>query len=119
MPKITLDSIREAVNAKYDATEIELSPDCIVKLRNPLRLPKEERKALVAKFDSFKGDGKKEVSDEDQVKLLSEVLTIAAEDKALVNILIETLGDDLALYAEVLETYVGGVQVGEASASQN
>ncbi|MEU4155695.1 phage tail assembly protein [Actinoplanes sp. NPDC026670] len=108
---ITLDDIRAAAEAKYGSTDIAISEDVTVRLLNPLRLPKAKRDALGAL------QGKLGEDDADQEALLSEAILVVAESEAKGKKLLSALGGDLALLAQVFETYSDGTQVGEASPS--
>ena len=112
MATITLDSIREAAEAKYGSLDIELGTET-VRLLNPLRLPKANRDKLLAVQDRINDHD----DDADQAELLTEALRLVAESKAKADRLIKALDGDLAMIAQVFETYVKGTQAGEASGS--
>lgn len=108
---LTLDSIRAAAEAKYGSTDIDLGDGQIVRLLNPLRLPKERRDALMAAQDKLNGD------DADQAAVLTETLTLVAETPKQAEALLSAVGDDLGVLAAIMEEYGAKTQVGEASAS--
>lgn len=108
----TLDDIREATEAKYGATTIEFGDES-VDLRNPLRLTKDERAELRKAQKAMSAD------DADQEKVIADILTLAAKDKAQIKKLLSIVGDDLAILAEILRGWMEDAQVGEASPSQN
>ncbi|OKI45112.1 phage tail assembly protein [Micromonospora sp. CB01531] len=112
MSTITLDSIRAAAEAKYGSLDIELGTET-VRLLNPLRLAKANRDALMAVQDRLNDKD----DDADQAEMLTEALRLVAESKVKGDKLIKALDGDLALLAEVFESYVKGTQAGEASGS--
>ena len=114
MSSFTLDDIRAAADKKYGATEIIISDDITVNLVNPLRLKKKDREALVAVQDKLSGEGDEQT---DHLELLSEAIMIVADDKGAAQILLDTVGEDLALIAQIFSTYIDGTSAGEASAS--
>jgi hypothetical protein len=121
MATFTLDSIRDAAEKKYGSTDIDLGDDNIVRLLNPLRLPKEKRKALMSIQDRLdteekEGEEKEEV---DQEAVLADAIRLVAEDSKQAEKLLKVVGDDMAMLAEIFSTYTGEAQVGEASASQS
>lgn len=109
----TLDNIRAAAEAKYGSTDIDID-GTVVRLLNPLRLPKERRDILT----SLQGELNSEDIDIDaEMDKLRQALVVVAETPAQATLLLDAIGDDLALLAQVFETYGEGTQVGEASAS--
>lgn len=114
---ITLDSIREKIEAKYASTDIQLSKTEVVKLRNPLRLPKAERarmmnldKELEAVKDDIDG----------QLELIEEIISIAADPKHTPGKrLVEEVGNDAAILLDIVDRYLGEQELGEASTSES
>ncbi|MBQ0949246.1 MULTISPECIES: phage tail assembly protein [unclassified Streptomyces] len=111
MASFTLDNIRAAADAKYGSTDIEVDEKTTVHLLNPLRLPKEKRDQLVALQDKMDDDGA------DQEKVISDALRLVADHPKKAEALLTAVGGDLAVLAQIFETYGKGSQVGEASAS--
>ena len=114
----TLDNIREAAEAKYGATEIEVGSRT-VRLLNPLRLSKAKRNELMAlqgKLDAEATDGEEPV---DQEELLSGAIRLVCETSGQADCLLDEINGDLAVLAQVFETYGKGTQLGEASASDD
>ncbi|MCD2462458.1 phage tail assembly protein [Streptomyces sp. MBT42] len=111
MAAFSLDDIRAAADAKYGSTDIELDEKTTVHLLNPLRLSKEKRAELSALQEQMEADGA------DQEDLLAKAIVLVADHPKKGEALIKAVGGDLALLAEVFETYGKGAQVGEASAS--
>lgn len=107
-----LDDIRAAAESKYGSTDINLGTR-IVKLLNPLRLPKKQRDALIAVQERLNAE------DADQEALLAEALSLVAESGAAAKALLAAVGDDLAVLVEVFARYSEGTQAGEASASRD
>lgn len=109
MSVFTLDAIREAAEAKYASTDIALDEKTTVRLLNPLRLPKADRDALQDVQGRFS-----EEEDVDQAEVFRYALRIVAEDKKAIERLLTAVGDDLAVLAQIFQTYTGGTSVGEA-----
>jgi hypothetical protein len=120
MATFTLDDIREAAEAKYGSTDIQVD-DVLVRLLNPLRLTKVKRTALIAyQKDLEAKDGEDgDSEDVDQAEVFQAILRLVAATEHQGDVLIAELGDDLALLASVFEMYSAGTQAGEASASQD
>jgi hypothetical protein len=113
MATFTLDDIRAAADKKYGSTDIPLGDGSVVKLVNPLRLPKDKR-------DTLSGIGERmEVEGVDQADVLADALRAAAASATEVEKLISEIGGDLAVLVTLFEHYTNGVQAGEASASQD
>ncbi|MFH8414356.1 phage tail assembly protein [Streptomyces collinus] len=113
MAQITLDSIRKAAEAKYGSTDIELGDGFTARLLNPLRLAKEKRAELLKIQDKLNGD------DVDQEQVLADAIRLVAENEKAADKLLKEIGSDLAVLAQIFETYSNGTQVGEASASES
>lgn len=111
MSTITLDDIRAAAEARYGSTDIDLGNGLIVRLLNPLRLSKTNRAGLSSLQEKLSADGA------DQELLLTEALRMVAETPGKAEILIDAIGGDLAVLAQVFSAYTEGTQAGEASAS--
>jgi hypothetical protein len=109
--QFTLDAIREAAEAKYGATEIVVDDKTTVRMLNPLRLPKTVRDALVAIREELTAEGA------DQAEIFRKCIVLVSEEEAKARILVDAVGDDLALLAEIFRTYTEGTSVGEASPS--
>ena len=126
MATFTLDDIRNAAEAKYGSTDIQVG-DVLVRLLNPLRLSKTNRAALMAtqklletkKEDSEDGAEVEEVEEVDQEETFHKIIVLVAETEFQAKALLDAIGDDLAQLASVFEMYSEGTQAGEASASQD
>lgn len=103
----SLDSIREAVNAKYANTRIE-GGDYHVLLVNALQLPKEKRDALSSIQDEMEKD------DADQVQIFGNAIRTVATSEEHADRLLSEVGDNLAFLVEIFSRYSGSTQVGEA-----
>jgi len=116
MSAVTLDSIRQAADAKYGSYDIELPDGSVTRLVNPLRLGDKARAELkvVQKNLSESSDAD---NDLDQVDLFEEAITVVAETKGQATRLLKLVNRDLALLAEIFSAYGENTQVGEASAS--
>ncbi|MFI7315477.1 phage tail assembly protein [Streptomyces venezuelae] len=111
MASYSLDDIRNAAEAKYGSTDIELGGET-VRLLNPLRLTKAARNELTALQERLGDDGA------DQEELLSEAIRLVAEHTKAADRLLKAVNGDLAVLAEIFDRYGEGTQAGEASASQ-
>jgi hypothetical protein len=107
----TLDAIRDAAEKKYGATEIVVDEHTTVRLLNPLRLKKERRDALTTMQETLTDEGV------DQVAVFGNAIRLVADNEDDANRLLEIVGDDLAMLAEIFRTYGAGTGLGEASAS--
>jgi hypothetical protein len=107
----TLDDIRTAAEKKYASTEITVG-DTNVVLVNLLRLPKEKR----AIFESLQDEVNAEEDGEspDQADKLADLLRVVAATEKQADVLLDAIGDDLALLATIFETYAKGTESGEA-----
>lgn len=114
MSTFTLDSIREAAEAQYGSTDIDLGGS-VVKLLNPLRMTKAKRDGLVAASERLSAEGE----DADQDAAFDEIFLLIAENEIAGQKLVDALDGDLGMKAVIFEKYQGGTQVGEASASQS
>ncbi|MEU7030048.1 phage tail assembly protein [Streptomyces sp. NPDC046275] len=111
MASFSLDDIRAAAERKYGSTDITFGED-VVRLLNPLRLPKARRDALLALQEEM---GKE---DNDQADLLARAIRTIAESEKAADKLLAAVDGDLAILAEIFGHYGESTQVGEASASQ-
>lgn len=126
MAKITLDSIREAAEAKYGTYTIELDDNGnVVELLHPIRLSETARRELVAVQESSRegGEGEEEGADADaQVdRFLStlRIVTATPHQFELLQLALSPRGyPDLGLIAEVVAGWMKDQKVGEASPSQ-
>ncbi|MFC0622815.1 phage tail assembly protein [Kribbella deserti] len=109
----TLDDIRTAAERKYGSTDIALTETETLRLLNPLRLSKQNRTALIATQEKLSDE------DADQETILADCIRLIADSDAKATKLLDAIDGDLAMLMEVFERYSAGVQVGEASASQD
>jgi len=106
---LTLDDIKAAADKKYAAYPLDIDEQGTIELTNPLRMTKELREEL----SELKADDYEDVIDyfEDTFALASSKDEAARIRKAL--------GEEAALYAILFESYSNGVELGEASPSQD
>jgi len=110
---VSLQSIRDAAEAKYGSLDIPLTDDYTVRLLNPLKLDKTNRDALVdlqEEMDAEKADHE---------ALLSKAIELVAATPEQARRLLEEIGGDVTILMEVFKEYSEGTQVGEASASDD
>lgn len=106
---VTLASIREATEAKYGSTIVDLGKDK-VELVNALRLGKTKREKLT----ELQKDEEIEVHEK-----LSQLVRLVAKTEAQAEKLLAAVGEDTAVLAEIVNTYTKGTQAGEASPSES
>lgn len=119
MATVTLDSIRDAADAKYGAYTIDMGDDGVLSLQNPMRLTKQQRKELNDIQSKLDIEGKEaEDIDRDEVaeteQLLAESIVCVADNKTLARKLIKLLNGDLAQLMVIVEGFNGGTEAGEA-----
>ena len=110
---ITLDSIRQSIETKYATFDIDFGVGRILSLRNPLRMPEEDRETL----RSFGDRVDAAETPEEQAKVVGDLIVTVATDKLLAQAFVTTItaGEDAALMLmEVVAQYMAAQQVGEA-----
>lgn len=107
MASYTLDDIRAAADAKYASTDIDLGTGDVVHLVNPLRLPKASRDKLHELQDRLEKDGA------DQQVLLEDAIRLVSDNGQKADALLTEIGGDLAVLAQIFETYGESTQVGK------
>lgn len=129
MADFTLADIQAAADAKFGDCRIALGGNEEVILRNGLRMPKEERRELTGlqkRLDALQSDDEEIqqselMPDEDQAdamtRLIRDILSLVAADKATVTTMLSRIGDDLPTLLQVLTEYGQVAQPGEASPS--
>lgn len=112
---VTLDSIRQAADAKYGSYDIELTDGTVVRLLNPLRLSDEKRAELKAAQKALSAStDDDEAEDVDQVTGFENVLRVVAQTPEQGDALCAAVNRDLAVLAEIFRAYGKNTQVGEA-----
>lgn len=104
------DEIRNKVSTKYSAFDIELE-DTVVSLENVLRLPAERRNKVVDIQTKMTEEG----FDGDVVEEMKKIIDLLIKDKASAAKLHKAIGGDAAFYAEIMELYAEGTDLGKAS----
>lgn len=121
MSTYSLDQLREDTEKKYGDFVVELGNDEEVRLRTPLRLPKEGREELRKMFRQYRelqeSDDDGQFVSEQSIQLMRDQLYLLATNKNMANRMLKLVGDDLALLSGLLEAYAEATQLGEASAS--
>ena len=106
---LTLDDIRGAADKKFGAFPIDIDEAGTIELVNPLRMTKERRDQLSElKADDF----------DDIIDYFEASFALASSEAEAARIR-EALGEEPALYAVLFESYSSGVELGEASPSQD
>lgn len=104
--------IAKAADKKYAPLELDLPDESKVVLRLPLRLSRDERKAISKAFDI------KDEEEKDMLDIYSEVFRIVIEDQESAEKLISLMGEDLAMYQELFAEFAERMQPGEAGSSK-
>lgn len=110
--KFSLDDIKAAADAEYTSTEFEFGDGKVAVLTNPLRLSAKARSEMARMQERLDAAAKDPAID--QAGLLEGALLLACADRAVGKEFIAAIGGDLAVLAKVFESYVQGVQAGEA-----
>lgn len=105
MATFSLDNIRDAAEKKFAHTDIEVG-DTVVRLVNVLQMSEDKRAALRAAEADTEGISEREA--------LERVIRLVAEDADKAEVLISAVDGNLAMLAEILSTYNGETQAGEA-----
>lgn len=106
---LTLDDIRAAADKKYGSYPVTVDDGGEIALTNPLRMKKEVRDELTKlKSDDF-----------DDIIDYFEATFAKASSEAEAKRIRKAFGEDPALYATLFELYSDGVELGEASPSQD
>lgn len=126
MATISLDQLREDVNRKYGDFEVELDGEHTCRLRNALRLNKDERNQLRSLQKRYDNIAKEEKLPEDDLNrrsdgeieeafttVLFEQIRLLAENKPSVNKLLKAVGDDQAMLMHIVQQYMEITQPGE------
>ncbi len=108
---MNLDDIRASVEQKYQSYDITVGQRVVV-LRNAIRLPSADRKALSDIQEEIK-------TTDDHLSCMKKMLKVVIEKDADYQALVKAIGDDLAVYAEIVGEYGKRTQVGEALGSQS
>jgi hypothetical protein len=123
---VTLDSLRESTIRKFEPVKIGLKDGSEVELKSMLRLGKKSRDAVfetITDMQSITGDSdSEEMSSEESdllIESISKIFNLIASSPAK---LLKELDDPdalikVTLMTEVLNVWIGGAQLGEASNS--
>lgn len=106
---VSLKSIRESVEKKYVAYEIELDNGEVVKLLNPLRLA-DDKLTKLSQFADEAGD----LDLSSIAEKIEEVISTVAETPGGAKKLIAAAGRDRAVLVSILESYFEAQEAGEA-----
>lgn len=107
---ITLDFIREAADKEYGSFSVNVDDGAEISLTNPLRMSKERRTKLSGlDADDF----------EDPIDYFEAAFAIASTEAEAKRIRKALGNEDAALYATLFKLYTKGVELGEASPSQD
>lgn len=114
----TLDNFRDAAEAKYGSLPIEHEGETF-SLRNVLRLPSADRKAISSAQDDVKGEDGEDADEDKALESLRKIVRIAADKKKPADKFLEAVGEDAGILMVIIEQYMEDTQVGEASPSQD
>lgn len=107
------NDLAKAADKKYAPLELDLPDESKVVLRLPLRLSREERKAITRAFDV------KDEEEKDMLDIYTDVFRIVIEEKEAADKLLDLMGEDLAMYQELFAEFAERMQPGEAGSSKN
>ena len=117
MAKITLSDVRAAVSAKYEPLEIELEDGTVAVLPPVMTMPATQRQKFMDAQDAWAGDDDEEMTVAETESRFDEMFAIIIGNAKVAEKLLKNL--NLAEKMEIFEQYSKGMQVGEASPSQN
>lgn len=106
------NDLAKAADKKYAPLELDLPDETKVVLRLPLRLSREERKAITRAFDV------KDEEEKDMLDIYTDVFRIVIEEKEAADKLLDLMGEDLAMYQELFAEFAERMQPGEAGSSK-
>ena len=115
MATLTLDDIRESVEREFVSTKIKIGEVEVV-MTNPIRMSKEQRKKLSESMEGTEEATKETL--EGQFDRMLGIIRAAVPDKTQANLLVNAIGDDLAVAMKVLDAYLKEQKPGEALGSQ-
>ena len=107
------NDLAKAADKKDAPLELDLPDETKVVLRLPLRLSREERKAITRAFDV------KDEEEKDMLDIYTDVFRIVIEEKEAADKLLDLMGEDLAMYQELFAEFAERMQPGEAGSSKN
>lgn len=111
MPSIKLSDIQHAADKKFGDFEIHLPDETIVSFAPALRLPKASRKELAAALDIEK---RAEVDNGDDLyDLYKDIFRISARQADGFKKLEKVVGDDPAVWQELVAEFMEDSQAGE------
>lgn len=136
MPEVTLASIVEAAEKKYGDLVVPVDDSMTVTLRNALRLPKADRRALVKRQNELERIQNEEEpeegsepsdatssGDDDQtdrmIENLHETIRLVADTKKGADALLAAIGDNIPALLELFGSYSDVSSPGEASPSES
>jgi hypothetical protein len=136
MGSLSLEELAERVSEKYAPFDVPMGEAGTVRLRQVLRLPKEQKRQVIEiqqelnglqteKKDPETGDVIELTVDEQldiepkQIECFQAIFRIVADDQELVELMLKQIGDDVASLLELFNAYQETTQAGEASASSS
>lgn len=115
MATFTLTDLRNEVTKKYAPTVIENGDDKYI-LQNLMQMPEKQRRAIEALVDSIQDEPEDGDNVESQTGVFRQII-VAAEGNGRGEELLDLLGDNLAMLVELVNSWMEGTQLGEASQS--
>lgn len=112
MPSIKLSDIQSAADKKYGDFEIHLPDGEIVSFMPALRLPKENRKQLAKALDIE--TRAKVANDDDLYDVYKDIFRVSARQANAFAKLEKVVGDDPAIWEELVNEFMSESQPGEA-----
>jgi len=118
MTQVTLTDIQRAAEKKYGNYTV-LIEDEVLTFLNPLRLPKEKRKAIAElNTQEFYAEGAAG-ADFDKWDMYRRIFELSAKTESHFQRLDEAIGDDPAMWEELFDALNTVTELGEASPSES
>jgi len=112
MPSIKLSDIQDAADAKYGNFEVHLPDGDIATFSPALRLPKERRAALSAALDL---EARSQANNGDDLyDVYKDIFRISATTAYHFTRLEACVGDDPAVWEQLVNEFIADTQTGEA-----
>lgn len=117
---VTLDGLRQEASKRYADYPVRMDEHTTVVLRAPLRLSSEDRMSLRRMQTSISDmQDDPEYSDAHLLEVLRNMIRTVADNRERAQVLVDAIGDDLAVLQTLFEDYSERTQAGEASHSAN
>ena len=115
MARINVEDLVRAAEEKYDFWEVDFGDDGVVRFGNPMRLGREAREGVFGAFGDLGKlhEGKVDEVEGDVVDVCRRLFKHSCI-QGDAELLFKLVGEDTALWGEVLGAYFEAVKLGEA-----